>query len=59
MRTPEARVVKTDVGTVALSIFLHIYVNALLSKRCNFVRMIATKIFIRTILVENFMQNIF
>ena len=35
------------------------YTYALLSERCNFVKMIATKIFMRTIFVENFMQNIF
>ena len=32
---------------------------ALLSERCNIVKTIATKIFIRTIFVENFMLNIF
>ena len=32
---------------------------ALLSKLCNSVKMIATKIFMRTIFVENFTQNIF
>ena len=31
----------------------------LLSKCCNFVKMFVTKIFMKTILVENFMQNIF
>ena len=34
-------------------------VFALLSERYNFVKMIATKIFVRTIFVENFTQNIF
>ena len=32
---------------------------ALLSERCNFVKMIATKLFIRIFFVKNFMQNIF
>ena len=36
-----------------------LYTFALLSKRCSFVKMIATKIFVRTIFVENFMKNIF
>ena len=32
---------------------------ALLSERCNAVKMIATKIFMRTIFVGNFIRNIF
>ena len=38
---------------------IKLYLLALLSKRCNFVKMIATRIFMGTIIVENFMQNIF
>ena len=46
-----------DCRTCGVVCFLHIF--ALLSERCNSVKMIATKIFVKTIFVENLMQNIF
>ena len=44
-----------DFQICGLEYFL--YTFALLSERCNFVKIITTKIFMRTILVENFMQH--
>ena len=43
-------------GPEALYVYL---ILALLSERCNFVQIIATKIFTGTIFVENCMRNIF